>query len=146
MSGAIWLAVLGGVLVSAQAAINGRLGQSLQNPVLASLVSFIVGFTALAIYFLLGCSTFPDAGTVGKIPLWQWVGGAFGAFYVLSVVLLVPRYGVATVTGLAIAGQVLGSVVLDHFGWLGVPVQPLTAGRLVGIVLLGVGVWLVKRY
>ena len=61
-------------------------------------------------------------------------------FYVASVIVLTPRLGVATMIGLAIAGQIGLSVVLDHFGLLGLPHHPVSLPRLIGVGLLVAGV------
>ena len=48
-------------------------------------------------------------------------------------------------TAAVVAGQLTASVVIDRFGLFGVTRQPLTAGKLVGIALLAVGVYLIVR-
>ena len=45
----------------------------------------------------------------------------------------------------ALAGQLATALVIDHFGWLGLPVNPITWGRVAGVALLGIGVWLISR-
>ena len=54
--------------------------------------------------------------------------------------------GVAVTLGLVVTGQMLGSVVLDHFGWLGLARQPVSLPRLMGIALIIGGVVLVRRF
>lgn len=56
-----------------------------------------------------------------------------------------PRLGVASTITLMIAGQLALSLVLDHFGWLGVPRQPLSLTRVAGVALVLAGVLLVRR-
>jgi transporter family-2 protein len=71
--------------------------------------------------------------------------GGLGAFYVTASISLTPRLGAATTVGLIIAGQVIMSVVLDRFGLLKLPVQPITLPKLGGAVLVIVGAILVLR-
>ena len=79
------------------------------------------------------------------LPWWTWIGGLYGAVFVVSAAWAVPRLGVAMTVILMVAGQILISVLLDHFGALGVPKQPLNLTRLLGVALVFGGVLLVRR-
>ena len=74
----------------------------------------------------------------------SWSGGAFGAIYIAISIFLLPRLGAATVIALIVAGQMIGSIAVDQFGLLGVPVHPLNMFRLAGAVLLVLGAILVR--
>ena len=79
-------------------------------------------------------------------PAVAWIGGLLGAFYVTANVLLVPRLGVAMTFSLIIAGQMLVTVIIDHFGLLGVPVKEVSLPRAAGILLITAGVVLIRRF
>jgi transporter family-2 protein len=83
---------------------------------------------------------------VARAPGWSWTGGLLGAFYVTAVVVLTPRLGVATTIALVVAGQMLASVAIDHYGLFGVPLRPVNAARGLGAALLVAGVVLLRRY
>ncbi len=74
-----------------------------------------------------------------------WAGGFLGAFYVTASIIPTPRLGAVTTVGFIVAGQVVMSVVLDRFGLLNLPVQPITFPKLSGAVLVIVGAVLVLR-
>jgi transporter family-2 protein len=76
----------------------------------------------------------------------MYLGGLLGAFYVCASIVLTPRLGVATTIGLFLAGQVIASIVIDQFGWFGVPVQQASIPRILGAVLIVVGVAIVQRF
>ncbi len=78
-------------------------------------------------------------------PWWVFLGGLLGAAYVTTVLVSVRTLGAGGVTAATISGQLTLSLVVDRFGLLGVERQPLTAAKLLGVVLLGVGTWLVVR-
>ena len=87
-------------------------------------------------------------GQIGEARNVAWyylTGGLLGAVYVTSVLVTVRSLGAGGVTAATIAGQLTLSVIVDHFGWLGVERQPISAGRVAGIVLLVAGVALVVR-
>jgi transporter family-2 protein len=80
-----------------------------------------------------------------QAPWWVYVGGLLGAVYVVGVIALAPKLGALLTFALLIAGQFLASTVLDHLGLL-YPRHPVNAVRVLGVVLILLGVWLVRRY
>ena len=141
---AVFLGAAAGALVAMQAPINSRLGKTVGG-VQAATFSFLVGTAALvAISFILrgGLSSL---GSVGKVPWWALVGGLLGAVYVFVALEAVKTLGASGLTAVVITGQLAMSVVIDRFGLLGVARTPITVHRVLGIVLLIVGVALVVR-
>lgn len=137
------LAVLIGTLLPLQALINAALGKQTFGAVFASLVSFSVGTGVLVLWWLASRPTF-EASVLGKVPWWAWTGGAIGAVYVAASTLLIPRMGAAALICLVVFGQLMGSLLLDHFGVLHAR-QPVDLLRVVGAVLVAVGALLVVR-
>ena len=140
------LAVLGGALLPVQAVLNARLGAGLSNPLLAALVSFVVGSLVLALLALLTRAHWPAAGRLAAVPPLAWLGGLLGAVYVPAALLLAPRLGTTVLFGAVIVGQLLISLVLDHFGLLGLAVHKASWPRLLGVLLVLGGVWLFRRF
>jgi transporter family-2 protein len=136
-------AVIGG-LVAVQAPLNSQLGRTVGG-VNASVVALFVSFIAL---LALAVVTDGVGGIrrVGDAPLHVALGGGLvGGLFVGSIVFTVRALGVGSLTALTIAAQLAVALAIDHFGWLGVERSPVTAVRLSGVVLLGVGTWLVIR-
>ena len=139
------LAISAGAAVSVQAVINGTLGTQLNNPLLAATISFGVGFlVALAALLLSGGLTAAKFNLQGISPL-LYTGGALGVLYVTSVLFLVPKLGVGSTIILVIAGQLLVSVLIDHFSLLGITSRALDGPRILGILLVVAGAYLVIR-
>jgi len=148
MSGAAFAAyVLMGLLVGAvmptQAGMNHKLRIYLGDPVLAAFVSFLVGTLALAALALVQRTPLPAWQDMARAPWWAWIGGFMGAYVVASTVVLAPRLGATAMLALIVCGQMLASVLIDHYGWLGFRVDPVSLRRVAGTVLLVIGVWLV---
>ncbi|MEZ0611805.1 DMT family transporter [Fibrella sp. WM1] len=139
------LAFLTGTAISVQAAVNSNLRLALNNPVLASLISFGTGFLTLLIVHLSSGGGVPPLALARSLPWWKYTGGLIGAVYVTTVILSVPRIGTANLVSLSVAGQLIAAVVLDHYGLLGFAHHPANAWRLLGIGLILAGVWLVVR-
>ena len=87
----------------------------------------------------------PAAGLATRAHWWAWSGGLFGAIYIAISILLLPRLGTATFVVLLVAGQMLASLITDHYGFFGVVQHPVSAPRLLGAALLLGGVILVRR-
>jgi transporter family-2 protein len=69
----------------------------------------------------------------------MWIGGITGAIYVATTLALIPRIGAANLIVCVIAGQMVVALLLDHFGLLGLPVKHITTVRVVGVVIMIVG-------
>lgn len=138
------LAFVAGAAIAAQPGINATLGRGLGGPILASLVSFAVGTLALALVALARRDALPNGAALAGIPLWAWTGGLLGAFFVTVSIIAAPRLGAGTLVAVAIAGQLIAALVLDHFGWLGYAERAATLPRIVGVGLLLAGAALVR--
>jgi transporter family-2 protein len=137
------LVFMAGALLPIQAGVNGELARHLGHPLRASLVSFLVGSLFL---FLLVQRLAPGAwGGAWKAPLWAWLGGIGGAIYVWSIVALAPRLGALISFALLVSGQMAASIALEALGLL-YPPKPITLLRLLGVLLLILGVVLIRRY
>jgi len=134
--------VVAGSFLPAQAGVNARLAKFVGGPVRASMVSFAVGAVALFLVVLLFYRS--QNQHASDAPWWAWIGGLLGAFYVTSTVVVPIRIGAAAFFGILVAAQLVASVVLDKYGWIGFPKHDLSAGRLVGVALLIAGAVLVR--
>lgn len=139
------LAVVVGGLLPTQAGINIQLARSLGHPLLAACVSFLIGTLALLLYTFVFHISWPALSRVMQAPWYLWIGGLLGVIFLTSTIILAPLLGAATMIGLIVAGQMLTSIALDHFGLVGFPVHSLSFWRAVGAIFLIVGVALIQR-
>jgi transporter family-2 protein len=142
----VLFAFAAGAALPVQFGINAQLSSWLDSPVRAAFVSFLTGAIILAVAAALVFKPLPSGTRLGHAPWWVWVGGAFGAFYVVASIVAAPRLGAATVVAVIVAGQSIASVVVDHYGWVGFEPRHVSAGRLVGMALVGAGVALVRFF
>ena len=139
------LGIFAGFGLTVQIAMNSQLRRTLESANTAAFVSFLVGLMALLALLLLTRAPIPAREALGAVPLWAWFGGVLGAFYVASSTVVAGELGAATLLGLALLGQLSTALMIDHFGWLNMPVHPITWTRIAGVALLGSGVWLISR-
>lgn len=141
-----FLALCGGMALATQTGVNAQLRSVVGNPVLATLISFLVGTFALLIYLLaFERGSFSSVSNTSGMPLYKWTGGLIGAVYVCGVIILAPKIGAANLLGLIVAGQVLFALILDHYGLLGFAQHSINGYRLAGACLLIAGVMLIVR-
>jgi bacterial/archaeal transporter family-2 protein len=146
----IWIllliAILLGMAMPIQTGVNTQLRQYLGHPIIAALGSFCIGTLSLSIYVLILRPPLPALSVIPKVPIWGWIGGMLGAIYITLVVILAPRLGSTTLVAAVVAGQMVMSLILDHYGMLGFPVHPTNLLRVLGVALIVIGVVLVQRY
>jgi len=138
----IVLMVAGGVAVAVQPSINARLAEK-TGYLQAATVSFAVGTLVL---LLISLTT--QQGSLRKVTeadWWQLSGGLFGAFFVTMTIIGVPRIGTTAVLALTIVSQLVAGLVMDHYGLFGMRGIPVDFKRMLGVVLLLVGVALICR-
>ena len=142
----ILLAIAAGAVLPAQAALNGKMGKAVGDPVYAAFISFVVGSIGLFAYLAATKTDLSAISKVGSVHWTVWLAGFLGAFYVACVIILAPRLGVALTFGLVVAGQLSISMIIDHFGLLGIPSHPINWPRVVGILLVIAGVVLIRKF
>lgn len=139
----ILLGIIIGAGLSVQTVINSRLRDHLFSPFLASTVSFFVGTFSLAmVVWLSGQSLFIDSELIIRAPFWLWIGGLLGVIGLTTNILLFPHLGAVQTAIMPILGQVIMSMLIDHFGWFHANSLPLSWNRIVGIVLVLFGIFL----
>lgn len=141
---AIIACVVAGMLNAMQGPTNAMLARPFNSPVNAAFVSFAVG-TAVLLVLILAFRVKPDWTGVRTLPWYAWLGGAYGVVFVVAAAYSAPRLGVASTITLMVAGQLIASLAVDHFGTFGVVARPVNLVKLAGIALVFLGVVLVRR-
>jgi transporter family-2 protein len=139
------LAFAAGLALTVQVGVNSTLRSALGNPAMAALISFVVGLAGLAVFLLLTRASLPTRTALFAAPAWAWIGGLLGAFYVAIAIVAGPRLGAATLLAVTVLGQLLASLLVDHYGWLGFVQHPISLARMAGAALLFAGVVLIVR-
>jgi transporter family-2 protein len=141
---AVLLTAFTGGLVALQAPVNSLLGRSI-GTWQAAFVSFAIGTVALACIAALATGGLGQVADARHVPWYYLTGGLLGAAYVTSILVAVRTLGAGGVVAATVAGQLAVSVVVDHYGLIGVTKQAITPAKVAGVVLLGLGTYLVVR-
>ncbi|QHF04815.1 EamA-like transporter family protein [Pseudomonas asturiensis] len=137
------LAIAAGLGITLQTTLNGQLAKGVGgDSVAAALFSFTVGAVCLGVFSLMRGGIVASLAAIPAQPWWSLLGGLLGAGALLSYVVLAPKIGLSALLGLAIAGQIISSLVIDHFGLMGASERPVSLVKLAGsvVMLAGLGI------
>jgi len=137
------LAIAAGVAASMQAATNAALARAagLGSTLVVNTVIVLVG--ALGLWAGMGGkATFFPAGASWTL----YLGGLFGFVVVASLTVVFPKIGAAYAIALMVGGQCVAALVVDHFGLMGMPRDPLTMPRVIGVALVAAGAVVMRAF
>ncbi len=139
------LAMAAGASAVTQQALNANLKTALNSAAWSGFISYSVGLACMAVLVVAMRDPMPTLSIAGRVPVWAWTGGIFGAIFIIGGIVLIPLLGAATYIALLIAGQMLTSLAFDHFGLFGLEQRSADLTRLIGAALLITGVVLIRR-
>jgi len=143
----IWIvfALAAGLCATFQSAINGNLSRTVGLP-LAIQTNTVVYVLASLIYLVVCLVRGPlEFGKFKQVGAADLVGGFFGFGVVFFLTVCFPRIGALWTVALMILGQTVSALVVDHFGWFGLPVASVSLQRVTAIGLILSGIFLLKR-
>ena len=127
-----------GVILAVHLAMNGKVGSVLNNPRVGNAVFWCIGALAAAIIGLTGWQS-GALQPLKQVNPWLLTAGVLGACLVFAIAWLIPQVGAGPVMITLLAGQVIGGLMMSHFGWLGSPVSPATWLKILGVLIMVAG-------
>lgn len=139
------LIILSGFLQAMGNSMNAQLRISLVNPWLASAISFgpILAFFICA--FAVMPRPLPTLQGIATMPWWAPLGGLAGAFAVFAGLTLVDKIGAGSLNGTVITANIIASLVIDHYGFLNMPIHSINILRILGALLMIMGIVLIVK-
>ena len=126
-----------GIILTVHLSMNGKVGLALENPRVANAVFWCIGAAWALIIGLTGWRPGALNGLRQINPV-LLTAGVLGSSLVFAIAWMVPKVGASFFFISLMTGQILGGMILSHFGWLGSPVQPVTARNVIGaLVMIG---------
>jgi transporter family-2 protein len=139
--------VLLGAVLTSQVATNAQFGKALDNPYIPATVNMAFGLIVTVFLTWALTSQWPSRGMMRVAPWYVCpAGGVSGVIYLTGNILLAPKLGAGALVALVVAGQLIFSVLLDHYGWLGFAQHPGGVARLAGCSLMIAGVFLISKF
>ena len=147
MERVFWLFIVvgAGLLIPIQAGLNAAFKKGAQNALLAGGWNTLLATLVFIMALLIIRTPLPSLSMMSSIPWWGYLGGLCGATYVLISLLSVPKLGAISLIICLTAGQLIASVLLDHFGWVGYDIRPITLSRFLGVLFVIAGIYLTQR-
>ncbi len=141
------LVLLAGVANAIQPGQNATLAKSFAHPLTAGLVVGIVAALSVLVFgTALRRLAWPTYGEIALVPWWAWFGGVLGGAVLVTQLLVARQIGAASLLCLLVTAGVITSTVLDHFGWVGFDIHPISPLRILGALLMIGGVVLVAVF
>jgi transporter family-2 protein len=140
----ILVAVLLGAIVAMQPGLNAEVARRLGSPVAAAFLSILIALL-LSLIYVVGARETGSLGGVPSLPWYLWLGGLAGFLFVLGTLWVAPRLGASLLFASIVAGQMIGALLADRFGFAGYRPQPFDPWRLAGLGLVIAGVLAFQR-
>ena len=138
----ILIGILGGVAVGMQGPIAAQMGQRVGSAASSFIVHVSGAFLSGALLIARGGENIQSWRSLS----WYMLGsGFFGVVLYLTINHTMPRLGATTALALIIIGQLTMGILIDHFGLFGTAIRHLDAWRLVGVIFLLAGGYMVVR-
>lgn len=137
--------LVAGALQAAGNSMNARFRVALVNPWLAAAVSFALIVFVFVTLLLVMPMPLPSLANVAAMPWWAPLGGIAGAVAVFGGLAFVDKVGAGPFNGLLITANILTSLCVDHFGWLGMQAHAQGLPHWIGGALMVGGIVLIAR-
>jgi transporter family-2 protein len=137
--------IVAGTLFTAQQTVNAKLRADLASSVWAGFFNYFSGTLVMLTFIILLREPLLSQRAIADSSTSSWLGGMFGAFWIILSILMVPRLGTATAVALIVVGQLGSSLIVDHFGLFGASIHELTATRVIGAAFLVLGTVVIGR-
>jgi len=136
-------ALMGGAVLPVQVALNALLKRYVGEPMQVTFISYLAGTLTSLMVCLLARYPLPASAALSQTSWWMWIGGCLGTFYVWSTIFATPKIGATLAISLAIAGQMIAALFLDHYGAIGLTKYAASPARIAGVVLVILGASLI---
>lgn len=137
-----FLSIFIGILIGLMTSFNGILSTYLGN-FSSTVIIHLAGLIGVIVVLIITKSKLTFDKT---LPLTLYSAGVIGVFTVLFCNFSFPHVGAALVTALGLLGQTVSSIIIDHYGLLGVNVSKFNSKKLIGLGIILIGLVIMTVY
>ncbi len=139
------MAFTGGVFLAVQAAFNTQLGSITKQPVLAVIASSVVSIVLGIVFILFLNKETIQLPLLKEVSWYLWIiGGVFSMIGISLYFYTIPKLGISKMITLGLCGQLIFSVIAGRYGWLNLPIEPITIKKIIGIISMLAGIILIN--
>jgi transporter family-2 protein len=139
------LAFIIGCFIPFQGIITSNLSQKIQHPFGAAFVNFFGGMLIFIFAMSLSSVALPSMKKVMTIPWYLFTGGIVGSVFIFGALFALPKIGSSAFFGQIVLGQLIMTLIVDHFGVFGLPIHKIDSVRTIGATLLISGSFLILK-
>lgn len=140
------LAFFAGVAIAVQASLSAQLGVLLRNPLFAAASVFLFSFIFTLVLFFFSVKETPEISNIKSVPKYLWFsGGLLSALSLGTVYWLIPKVGASPIISSVLSGQLALALIAGHFGWFQLPETPITHTKVIGALMLILGVVFINK-
>lgn len=140
------LAFSGGVFLAIQAGFNTQLSGFLKQPILAAISTSFFSVAFASAFVIITGKQIPNLNEARLIPWYLWgIGGLFSVLGISLYFYTIPKLGISKMIAMGLCGQLLFSLVAGNFGWLNLPIEPITIKKLLGTIAMILGIILINN-
>lgn len=136
------ITAIGGIATALQAHFMGLMDKRL-GTLESVFITYFSGGVLIGLTMLIQRGG--NLSTGAGVPWYAYSSGALGLVIVGTLAYSVPRLGLVAAFTIFVSAQFAMGALIDHFGWMGSAVRPLTVSRLAGMAVALAGVWLIIR-
>lgn len=135
------LSFVAGMLCAIQIAINGTLGKVVESGWFGTTISMLVGLMGsllliAIIYAIKGRSGVFKDGPDIPFKWYMITGGSFGVIIVGTNSITAPLIGAGMVSIMNLIGFMIGGLIIDATGFLGITRKPVTVVKILGVLAM----------
>ena len=147
------LAVLIGCVRPVQTVVNGGMRRALKSPVRAATISILMSLLVLAALSTAQLVVSVEQRTAfftafatqsTRLLWWHALSGPMSTYSVVAPVVFAPIVSLSGFSGASMTGQLMTSLIADHYGFFGMHQVPLTAQRVGGVFIVLCGAFIVR--
>lgn len=139
----IWqiIALFDGFAFSIESTINGHVGIVLKSPIYSAFLTFLIASIILIVINILQ-GNFKNMKFIASAhtPWWNFLGSIIGGINIFINAFLVPQIGIGLATILGLLGQIIISLVIDNWGFLGAEINKINKLQISGILTIILGI------
>ena len=139
-----FIMLMAGLGVPVLAALNASLGKFLGSPIAAVTILLGIAFGTICIIALI--TSHISFFKLLEAPRHLLLAGFLMVFYILSITTIAPIFGVGNAVFFVLLGQLISASIIDHFGLFGSNMMAFSLPRLIGISLMGLGIWMTQNF
>jgi len=134
-----------GAVLSLQPPINATMARIIGSPLLSATISISISLVVVFTLWLVWGKAAGDFSQAKFLPWWVLIGGLAGVVFVAGSIFVAPILGIAIFFVCVVAGQLLGSTIIDQIGAFSMEVKPVNTMKMVGLGLVLLGAWVVQN-